>query len=128
MGVDVGDARTLGTAAVRLMTTAEIALVTAKGWASTEAQAQNVVFGAKEALFKCQYPFTQKRDLDFDEVTLVAGSHSAGLNAQLASAEPQLAAIITRINIFCLEIQQVRCAVALLPIREGDVAFSDIEG
>jgi 4'-phosphopantetheinyl transferase EntD len=117
VGVDVGDARTLGTAAVRLMTTAEIALVTAKGWASTEAQAQNMVFGAKEALFKCQYPFTQKRDLDFDEVTLVAGNQPAGLSAQLASAEPQLASVITRIDIFYLEIQQVTCAVALLPVR-----------
>jgi 4'-phosphopantetheinyl transferase EntD len=128
VGVDVGDVRTLGKAAARLMTTAEIALVTAKGWASTEAQAQNVVFGAKEALFKCQYPLTQKRDLDFDEVTLVAGGHSAGLSAQLTSTEPQLAAVITRIEIFCLEIQQVSCAVALLPIREGDVAFSDMKG
>ena len=127
VGVDVGDARTLGKAAARLMTTAEIALVTAKGWASTEAQAQNAVFGAKEALFKCQYPLTQKRDLDFDEVTLVAGGRSAGLSAQLASTEPQVEAVITHIGIFYLEIQQVRCAVALLPIREGDVVFSDIK-
>lgn len=126
VGVDVGDTRTLGKAAARLMTTAEIALVTAKGWASTEAQAQNVVFGAKEALFKCQYPLTQKRDLDFDEVTLVAGGHSLSLSAQLASKESKLAAVITRIDIFCIEIQQVRCAVALLPILEGNVVFSDI--
>jgi 4'-phosphopantetheinyl transferase EntD len=128
VGVDVGDARTLGKAAARLMTTAEIALMTAKGWASTEAQAQNAVFGAKEALFKCQYPFTGKRDLDFDEVTLVAGGHSVGLSAQLASTEPQLAAVITRIDIFYIEIQQVRCAVALLPTRDVNVAFSDIKG
>jgi 4'-phosphopantetheinyl transferase EntD len=127
VGVDVDDARTLGKAAARLMTTMEIALVTSKGWASTEAQAQNAVFGAKEALFKCQYPFTQKRDLDFDEVTLIAGGHSAGLSAELATIEPQVAEVITRIDIFYLKIQQVRCAVALLPIRATDVAFSDMK-
>jgi 4'-phosphopantetheinyl transferase EntD len=128
VGVDVGDARTLGKAAARLMTAAEIDLVTAKGWASTEEQAQNVVFGAKEALFKCQYPLTEKQDLDFDEVTLVAGCYSAGLSAQLAGAELQLAPVITRIDIFYLEIQQVGCAVALLPVRELDVVFSDTKG
>jgi 4'-phosphopantetheinyl transferase EntD len=123
VGVDVGDARTLGKAAARLMTTAEIALVVAKGWASTEAQAQNVVFEAKEALFKCQYPLTKKRDLDFDEVTLVAAGDSRGLTAQLAAVEPQLAAVITRIAIFYLEIQQVRCAVTLCPPAQSMLHF-----
>jgi 4'-phosphopantetheinyl transferase EntD len=117
VGIDVGDARTLGKAAERLMTTAEIALLMAKGWASTEAQAQNMVFEAKEALFKCQYPLTQKHDLDFNEVMLIAHRDSAGLCGQLAAAEPQLAAVISHIKLFYLEIQGVRCAVGVCRYR-----------
>jgi 4'-phosphopantetheinyl transferase EntD len=117
VGVDADDERALGTAAAYLMTAEEIALVMCQGHASSETQAQSVVFSAKEALFKCQYVATGKREMDFDEVMLVKSNQPRSFKARLVSPDPDLETILANIEIFPIQIHRVRCAIALLPHR-----------
>jgi 4'-phosphopantetheinyl transferase EntD len=79
VGIDLDDHRLLGEAAAKdLMTEEEIELVLKAGWTCDRAQAQNLVFCAKEALFKCQYPMTRLAQLDFEHVRLTP-SNAPGL-------------------------------------------------
>ncbi len=79
VGIDLDDHRLLGEAAAKdLMTEEEIELVLKAGWTCDRAQAQNLVFCAKEALFKCQYPMTGLAQLDFEHVRL-SPSNATGL-------------------------------------------------
>lgn len=76
VGVDLDDHRLIGTAAAaELMTSPEIEAVLAAGWTSDYTIAQNIVFLAKEAIFKYQYPLTARRELDFGEVRLHGSEH-----------------------------------------------------
>ena len=75
VGLDLDDERTIGAAAAaELMDNVEVDLIVRLGAADSEVRARNIVFSAKEAIFKCQYPLTLCADLAFDEVQLVGGS------------------------------------------------------
>jgi 4'-phosphopantetheinyl transferase EntD len=116
VGVDLDDQRLLGTeAAVELMTRQEIDIVIAQGWAHDVAIAQNLVFLAKESLFKYQYPITGRRELDFDEVSLHPSERSGVLTASCAH-DPGLQRVLAQARIFHLEIQGLRiCWTLPLP-------------
>jgi 4'-phosphopantetheinyl transferase EntD len=116
VGFDLDDGRPVGDiAAAGLMTTAEIDAVIGRGWANTVADAQTVVFSAKEALFKCQYPRTRRRELDFDEVCLVAARNPAALTAHpTCGGDAELGSAVSRIVIFSFDIQGVKATLALM--------------
>jgi len=116
VGFDLDDGRPVGdVAAARLMTTAEIDAVIGKGWANTVANAQTVVFSAKEAVFKCQYPRTRLRDLDFDQVCLATAQNPDALAANPSrDADAELGIALSRISIFSIDIQGVKATLALM--------------
>lgn len=73
VGVDIDDDRPIGDRAARDLTWArELRLMQSLGFSEDRGSAQNFVFSAKEAVFKCQYPLTGRRTLDFHQVRLVA--------------------------------------------------------
>lgn len=115
VGIDLDDHRLIGeAAAIDLMTEEEIALVIAQRWAHDRALAQNAVFCAKEALFKCQYPLTHKGDLDFEDVRLVRSAHPGAVGVSCVIDDLDLRAQLKGILIFLEEIQGLRVFVALI--------------
>jgi len=116
VGIDLDDHRLIGEAAAAdLMTEEEIAVVVAQGWAHDRLLAQNAVFCAKEALFKCQYPLTRKADLDFDDVRLVRSADPEAVGVACLIEDPRLRAQLEGILLFINEIQGLRVILALAP-------------
>jgi 4'-phosphopantetheinyl transferase EntD len=116
VGIDLDDHRLVGEAAATdLMTEEEIAVVVAQGWAHDRSLAQNAVFCAKEALFKCQYPLTRKGDLDFDDVWLVRSAHPEAVGVACLIEDLDLRARLEGILLFIDEIQGLRLILALAP-------------
>jgi enterobactin synthetase component D len=71
VGVDIDDGRPLSPPEAAFVgSPSEFEAVTSVGWAQGQVPAALVVFGLKEAIFKCQYPITKARDLGFLEVQL----------------------------------------------------------
>lgn len=109
VGVDLDDQRLLGAAAsAELMTGAEIEAVLAQGWTRDPAIAQNLVFVAKEALFKYQYVLIGRRELDFDEVRLRASDRLGVLAASSTFADPVLQRALAPARVFQDEVQGLR--------------------
>lgn len=115
VGVDVDDERPVGSRAAKQVTWArETKLLIARGLCADEAAAHNLAFSAKEAVFKCQYPLTRQRQLDFQQVRLV--KPDPGSEAPLAVSgwrvTPAVAAALRRIVVWPLVIAGQRIAVA----------------
>jgi 4'-phosphopantetheinyl transferase EntD len=109
VGIDLDDQRLIGaSAAADLMTDEEIQAVLSLGWASEIETARNIVFLAKEALFKYQYPLAGNRDLDFPEVRVRVSPGGASLIASPCSPATALDAAFSRARIQYQEIQQLR--------------------
>jgi 4'-phosphopantetheinyl transferase EntD len=109
VGVDLDDARLLGSiAAADLMTREEVGMVLAQGWTQEVAIAQNIVFAAKEALFKYQYPLTRDRDMAFDEVQLAGVEDARELSAIYLGPDRILRQVMRKARIFFDEIQGLR--------------------
>lgn len=109
VGVDIDDGRLLGVdAASELMCANEVAAVLKLGWARDTSIAQNIVFLAKEALFKYQFPLTGTQDLDFDEVEVHVSRRIGILAATCKKADPRLNVAIESACIYFQEIQSVR--------------------
>jgi 4'-phosphopantetheinyl transferase EntD len=70
------------------MTEEEIQLVLEAGWARERSKAQNLVFCAKEALFKCQYPLTGLGQLDFEHVQVCRSDQPKVLKPALVLGGP----------------------------------------
>jgi 4'-phosphopantetheinyl transferase EntD len=124
VGIDLDDHRLIGEAAAAdLMTEEEIEVVIAQGWAHDRALAQNVVFCAKEALFKCQYPLTHNRDLDFDDVRLVGSTDPGTVAVSCLIDDRHLGAQLAGIRLFIIQIQGVHLilAFASTAVRAGYV-------
>jgi 4'-phosphopantetheinyl transferase EntD len=120
VGIDLDDHRLVGEAAAAdLMTEEEIAVVVTHGWAHDRLLAQNAVFCAKEALFKCQYPLTRKADLDFDDVRLVISADPEAVGVACLIDDPGLRAQLEGILLFINEIQGLRLILALAPTAVG---------
>lgn len=108
LGVDLDDVRPLGDAAAAdLMTPEEIDLVTQEGWARDRTAAQNLVFSAKEAIFKCQFPLTGHADLDFPDVHLAIGAQTGSLGVTTTRLEPELISALGRIKVFRDRIEEL---------------------
>jgi 4'-phosphopantetheinyl transferase EntD len=113
VGVDLDDGRLLGAAAAGdLMTESEVDAVLAQGWTADAEIARNLVFLAKEALYKYQYPKTGFRELGFDEVRL--HRTETGLRASTPLEGANLQAIIANGALFSEEIQKLRVCWVLL--------------
>ena len=111
VGVDVDDERPVGSRAAKHVTWArETKLLIARGLAANDAAAHNLAFSAKEAVFKCQYPLTRCRQLDFQQVRLV--EPEPGCEAALAVSgwrvTPAVAAVLRRIAVWRLEVEGQR--------------------
>jgi 4'-phosphopantetheinyl transferase EntD len=83
--------------------------------------AQNLVFCAKEAVFKCQYPLTGERDLDFHEVQLTASIVPNALAVACSARNSGLAAGLTGILLFMFSIQGLRIIVAIAPAARAEM-------
>jgi 4'-phosphopantetheinyl transferase EntD len=109
VGVDLDDRRMIGDAAAAdLMTDQEIEAVLAQGWTIDHAIAQNIVFLAKEAVFKYQYLHTTRIGLDFNEVRLYRSAPDGKLHASPVVEDPSLHAVLATASIFYQEIQGLR--------------------
>jgi 4'-phosphopantetheinyl transferase EntD len=130
VGIDLDDHRLLGEAAARdLMTDDEIQQVINAGWTRERSQAQNLVFCAKEALFKCQYPLTGLAQLDFEDVRLAASDRPQILKFALASGHSRPhRRWVESTSLHLIIFQQLRILVALsVGTNElSNVGFSDI--
>jgi 4'-phosphopantetheinyl transferase EntD len=114
VGIDLDDHRLIGEAAAAdLMTEEEIDVVIAQGWAHDRSVALNVVFCAKEALFKCQYPLTHNRDLDFDDVRLVRSADPGTVAVSCLIDDHHLRAELAGILLFIIQIQGLHLFLAL---------------
>jgi len=120
VGIDLDDHRPLGEAAAKdLMTDDEIQLVLKAGWARERSQAQNLVFCAKEALFKCQYPLTGLAQLDFEEVRLAPSDRPEILKPGLVLGSPHaLGPCLEAIGLHLHVFKEVRLVIALSSRRE----------
>jgi 4'-phosphopantetheinyl transferase EntD len=115
VGVDIDDGRPLGDAAAAdVVWRDELALVQRLGIATSEITAQNFVFIAKEAIFKCQYPVTLQRSLDFLDVRLIEANEGGALMPQAVVEDDQLRSLLVRVRVFSTNIQGVSLAYALL--------------
>lgn len=86
VGLDIVDERALDDrAAANLMTVPEVKRLIDAGWARDAESARRLVFSAKEAVFKCQYPLTGCASLDFLDVTLCRTRDAAGADRITAS-------------------------------------------
>lgn len=114
VGLDLDDERLLDAAAAAdLMTGAEVAAVIALGWTSDVAIAQNIVFLAKEALFKYQYPITRRHDLEFNEIELHGATGQGVLSATCTCNDARLQSLIAATRTFSQEIHGLRLCWSL---------------
>jgi 4'-phosphopantetheinyl transferase EntD len=114
VGVDIDDKRPLGDAATADIAIAdEIELVERLGFAPNRLVAQNLVFNAKEAIFKCQFPLTQSISLDFHDVHLIAGNDSASLRVEGRNCPTRIERVLENIYIFPIYIQSLRFVYAI---------------
>jgi len=125
VGVDLDDDRLIGdAAAAELMNRAELEVVLRRGLANTPPRACSVVFSAKEALFKCQYPLTFCGDLQFDDVELVADSGpGSSFGVVVRRNLPSLARLASRVHIITLVIQGLTLSAAFIG---GESAAKDV--
>lgn len=109
VGVDLDDQRLLGTAAAaELMTPDEVTVVLEQGWTGEAAIAQNLVFLAKESVFKFQYAITRRRDLEFDQVRVHASGRRGVLTASATAEDADLQRVLASAQIFHEEIHGLR--------------------
>jgi 4'-phosphopantetheinyl transferase EntD len=113
VGIDIDDQRLLGSAAKDLMTDEEVQLVLRQNWTADAALAQNLVFSAKESIFKYQFPLTAQRELEFNEVRLRASERPGVLAASCLLPDPHLQMVIARARLFHQQIQGIRTCWAL---------------
>lgn len=114
VGIDLDDGRQIGAAAAAdLMTEEEVQVVQSLGWATGVEDARNIVFSAKEALFKYQYPLTGDDQLDFDDVLLHRMANERFLRASAATVAPVRNAALCSARLFFKEIQEFRVCCAL---------------
>lgn len=111
VGIDLDDARRLeGPAAASVANPSELQAVVNLGWAGRE-WAANAVFCAKEAVFKCQFAMTGRRDLAFSQVTLELATDSPEMRC--STTESALAPAISTIRVQMRELLQCRIALAI---------------
>ena len=120
LGIDLDDDRELGEAAAREIALAEeLELLSASEFSATypHARAENLLFCAKEAIFKCQFSITRFSDLDFLDVALVRSPRGGYFGLRLANhISKELAPVLSRIvtKFYCFQRVILACAFARL--------------
>ena len=112
VGVDIEDGRDLGSAIDMVGRQDEIDGLAEHPLASGRASAGRMLFSAKEALYKCQFPLTGNATLDFLDIAVgmdVGGRLNAGL---MQDQDALTRAIIPLVKILFVEIQSLTVAVA----------------
>lgn len=111
LGVDIRDTREIADLEASLVASdEEFASATDIGWASDLKSARHLMFSAKEALFKCQFPLTDLRDLDFRDVTLLPDEHGE-FTCQGITDHP----VLKQIRILTLRLDEECVCIAYLP-------------
>jgi len=113
VGIDIVDGDSLGQEARSIATNEEIQAFVASSLASGIDEAANLIFSAKEALFKCQASITGNQDLDWLEVRLSPGADGT-VSAAAPSLPPLFEDTVRGIRILLEQIQGVNVFVAAL--------------
>lgn len=116
VGIDIDDGRSLGSsAAVTVVTAGELQVINRAGWVFPESGPENLAFGAKEAIFKCQFPVTLDATLDFLDVRLIDGEIQGTLRMEVVDSQRRgLARLANRLHIQALNAFGVPVISALL--------------
>lgn len=112
VGVDIEDGRDLDSAIDMVGRQDEIDGLAEHPLAGGRASAGRMLFSAKEALYKCQFPLTGNATLDFLDIAVgmdVGGRLNAGL---MQDQDALTRAIIPLVKILFVEIQSLTVAVA----------------
>jgi 4'-phosphopantetheinyl transferase EntD len=117
VGVDLDDDRLIGDRAARDVTWfRELRLVRSLGLSENLGSAQNFVFSAKEAVFKCQYPLTGYAKLDFRQARLIVpaiASESVLLAVSGWRVAIGVKQVLSRITVTTLLVNGIRIVCAL---------------
>jgi 4'-phosphopantetheinyl transferase EntD len=116
VGIDIYDSRPLDAAALAGIAHAdELQVIERAGLISQGITPAGVVFCAKEAIFKCQYPLTLDSSLDFLDVALLPGAQPRSLEVRAVDADRSgLDGIASRITIHLMQIQEVTVIYSVL--------------
>jgi 4'-phosphopantetheinyl transferase EntD len=115
VGIDLNDHRALGDAADELMSGTEITAASQLGLFHDVDAIKNLLFSAKEALFKCQFPLTRLNDLGYMDVELTVRPGEGCISAKLLRPlDASAVAVISKIQILPMQIQGVMAALAIL--------------
>lgn len=113
VGVDVDDGASLGSAASTVASKREVRLLCSSGLARDEVDAYLLAFSMKEAVFKCQYPLTGRRQLGFQQVRLVAdGPGTGAMRVAGWRVEPLVDGVLRGIRVFVHVLEGARAACA----------------
>lgn len=111
LGVDIRDNREIADLEAPLVASdEELASATGIGWAFDLKSARHLMFCAKEAFFKCQFPLTGLRDLDFRDVTLLPREHGDFM-CEGITTHP----VLKQIRISTLRVDEECICIAYIP-------------
>ncbi|WP_414708348.1 4'-phosphopantetheinyl transferase family protein [Ramlibacter sp.] len=115
IGVDVDDDRPLEPAATgAIASPAEIAVVMRVVSGTAPLLGASITFSLKEAIFKCQFPALQLRDLDFRDV-LLSAPDGVTLRARARRPDSRLSELLVAMQLQVLKIGGARVCLALVP-------------
>ena len=116
IGIDIEDGRDLDSAVDMVGTEREIDGLAAHPLGGDRARAARMLFSAKEALYKCQFPLTGNASLDFLDIA-ISMDGSGGLNAWLIQDQDGDARqIISQTKILFVKIQGLMVALAWISV------------
>lgn len=116
VGLDLDDDRAIDEAAAAdLFFPEETELLLRSGTAPRNAIARRLLFSAKEAVYKCQYPLTGERSLDFLDVRLCASAPAGRGFAIKAAGAAATGLVALGIEVFFVQLHEVIAAYALAP-------------
>jgi 4'-phosphopantetheinyl transferase EntD len=118
LGLDLDDGRILGEAATHDVAVPRdlVAAVCLSEHLNIRAKPENLVFCAKEAVFKCQHGLTKLADLDFHDIAVIEDPSHAVFEARLVSRSVShaISSVIAKIRVRPFYIQGLTGALAFL--------------
>lgn len=115
LGIDIEDGRPLSADAARdVASDFELREMMRAGWVTPDAVPDCLVFSAKEAFFKCQFPVTENADLSFSDVEIYTGYQRGDLLVRSSDVKNhRLNRFASRVTLKIVHIQGVRLIYAL---------------
>lgn len=112
VGIDIEDGRNLGAAASDIATEEELERLIAHPFATDDDSKVRLIFSAKEAVFKCQFPLTSYAELQFGDIRLEMMSDGLLRALPVDSLAASASAAIRPIRLLYQQIQGVTVAIA----------------